>query len=182
MENISLNPIPRLIEIALNKKRFYDTLLSRFNSTIQSHFATTNSRIQPEKKLKINDFDPKYKRVVQTLSCKDTETVLTRLGLNQTSEGGSFPSTLDENDIFSLFESRSPCLGEVKEAFDVFDKNNDGFIEAWELRKVLCDLGLEREGSRSMEDCARMIGVFDENGDGRIDFDEFVKFMENASL
>ncbi|XP_075507323.1 putative calcium-binding protein CML46 [Primulina tabacum] len=180
MESISLNPILRFIEIILNKKRIYGTLVSRF----QSHFTTncsSASRILPEKK-KI-DFDPfihKYKRVDETLSSKDMETVLTRLGLHYTSDGGNFPSRLDENDVFAMFEWRSPSLDEVKEAFDVFDKNKDGFIEAWELQKVLCDLGLD-EGSK-MEDCRRMLGVYDENGDGRIDFEEFVKFMENTSL
>ncbi|EYU34653.1 hypothetical protein MIMGU_mgv1a026006mg, partial [Erythranthe guttata] len=81
---------------------------------------------------------------------------------------------------FDLFEERSPCLDEVKEAFDVFDENRDGFIDAKELQKVLCALGLNEglnEGLE-MDKCRRMIGVFDENGDGRIDFDEFVKFME----
>ncbi|XP_075475251.1 putative calcium-binding protein CML46 [Primulina tabacum] len=183
MENISLNPILRFIEIILNKKRIYSSFLSRFQSSIQSRLTAkcNTSRILSEKK--INDFDPstyKCKRVVETLSSKDMEMVLKRLGLHHTSNGGNFPSRLDENDVFALFESRSPRLDEVKEAFDVFDKNKDGFIEAWELWKVLCDLGLD-EGSK-MEDCRRMIGAFDENGDGMIDFDEFVKFMENSSL
>ncbi|KZV32918.1 hypothetical protein F511_01429 [Dorcoceras hygrometricum] len=135
----------------------------------------------PEKKK--NDLDPsvgKYRRVDETLSSKDLEMVLTRLGLHYASDGGILPSRLDGNDIEALFESRGPCLDEVKEAFDVFDKNKDGFIEASELCQVLCDLGWD-EGSR-MEDCRRMIGAFDENGDGRIDFEEFISFMQNISM
>ncbi|XP_057768658.1 probable calcium-binding protein CML46 [Salvia miltiorrhiza] len=87
-------------------------------------------------------------------------------------------------DLVELFEEESPSLREVKEAFDVFDANRDGFIDAAELHNVLCCLGL-REGL-TQHDCARMIGLLDEDGDGdgdgdaRIDFDEFVRFMDNA--
>ncbi|XP_073039046.1 probable calcium-binding protein CML46 [Primulina eburnea] len=103
----------------------------------------------------------KCKRVVETLSSKDMEMVLKRLGLHHTSNGGNFPSRLDENDVFALFESRSPRLDEVEEA-------------------LMCSIRT-RMGSK-MEEGRRMIGAFDENGDGMMDFDEFVKFMENSSL
>ncbi|KAL0431721.1 UNVERIFIED_CONTAM: putative calcium-binding protein CML46 [Sesamum radiatum] len=85
------------------------------------------------------------------------------------------PSDKQEKRVDQM---ENPNLEEVKEAFDVFDSNRDGFIDAEELQKVLCALGL-KEGSE-MENCRRMIGLFDENGDGRIDFDEFVKFMESS--
>jgi calmodulin len=31
-----------------------------------------------------------------------------------------------------------------------------------------------------LEKCRKIIRIFDENGDGRLDFNEFVKFMENS--
>ncbi|KAL8038602.1 hypothetical protein ABFX02_11G118800 [Erythranthe guttata] len=106
----------------------------------------------------------------------DIEIVLRRLGMFDDSDETSLLETSYADVVFNLFEERSPCLDEVKQAFDVFDENRDGFIDAKELQKVLCALGLN-EGLE-MDKCRRMIGVFDENGDGRIDFDEFVKFME----
>ncbi|XVE83761.1 hypothetical protein DITRI_Ditri16bG0112500 [Diplodiscus trichospermus] len=75
-------------------------------------------------------------------------------------------------------KEEEPSLEEVKQAFDVFDVNKDGFIDAEELQRVLCILGL-KEGLK-MENCIKMIKTFDKNGDDRIDFQEFVKFMENS--
>ncbi|KAK9188953.1 hypothetical protein WN944_020358 [Citrus x changshan-huyou] len=77
-----------------------------------------------------------------------------------------------------LFEEKEPSLEEVKDAFDVFDENKDGFIDALELQRVLCILGM-KEGFQ-LENCKKMIKTFDENGDGSIDFKEFVKFMESS--
>ncbi|GFY88459.1 calcium-binding EF-hand family protein [Actinidia rufa] len=87
------------------------------------------------------------------------------------------------DDFFSakelalLFEEE-PSLEEVREAFGVFDQNRDGFIDATELQRILCGLGLEKVSK--FEDCVRMILAFDENGDGLIDQSEFVKLMERC--
>ncbi|KAL5722850.1 hypothetical protein ACHQM5_006319 [Ranunculus cassubicifolius] len=82
------------------------------------------------------------------------------------------------NEISDLFEDKEPSVEEVKEAFDVFDVNRDGFVDAGELQRVLCSLGFV-QGSK-MKECEKMIRVFDENRDGLIDFDEFVKLMESS--
>ncbi|XP_051117574.1 probable calcium-binding protein CML27 [Andrographis paniculata] len=63
--------------------------------------------------------------------------------------------------------------GELQEAFDLYDKDRDGKITAAELQSVLRGLGEES----SVEDCRRMIGAFDVDGDGCIDFEEFRKMM-----
>ncbi|XP_039046930.1 probable calcium-binding protein CML45 [Hibiscus syriacus] len=54
-----------------------------------------------------------------------------------------------------LFEEEEPSLTEVKEAFDVFDENKNGFIDAKELRNALFSLGFIKEASE--DDCKRMI-------------------------
>ncbi|KAL8229176.1 hypothetical protein R6Q57_014076 [Mikania cordata] len=77
-----------------------------------------------------------------------------------------------------MFDEEQPRLDEVKEAFDVFDENKDGYIDARELLRVISALGLM--GNADMDDCKKMIRVFDNNSDDRIDFDEFVKFMEGT--
>ncbi|KAL9152450.1 hypothetical protein ABFS82_11G123500 [Erythranthe guttata] len=126
------------------------------------------------------DSDPTVKQSKRAAVDDDIEIVLRSLGMFDDSDETSLLETSSADVAFDLFEERSPCLDEVKEAFDVFDENRDGFIDAKELQKVLCALGLNEglnEGLE-MDKCRRMIGVFDENGDGRIDFDEFVKFME----
>ncbi|KAK8652498.1 hypothetical protein V6N13_126530 [Hibiscus sabdariffa] len=114
----------------------------------------------------------------ERLSRKDVETLMGNLGIvcsHESEEGLNEPFGSEE--ISRLFEEE-PSLEEVKEAFDVFDVNKDGFIDAKELQRVLCVLGLKQ--GLKLENCNKMIRSFDEDGDGRIDFQEFVKFMENS--
>lgn len=63
----------------------------------------------------------------------------------------------------------------LKEAFDVFDKDNDGLISVEELALVLTSLGL-REGKK-IEECKEMIKKVDMDGDGMVNFNEFKKMM-----
>jgi calmodulin len=81
----------------------------------------------------------------------------------------------DEQEITNMFDN-GVSLEEVKEAFNVFDENKDGFIEAAELKRVLCCLGLKRE----FVECQKMINAVDQNGDELIDHYEFVKLMEKS--
>eukprot|EP00249_Psilotum_nudum_P013829 c24538_g1_i1 orf=526-1275(+) len=64
------------------------------------------------------------------------------------------------------------------EAFQVFDKDSDGFISAQELQSVFCSLGI-REG-RKLADCMNMIQRVDSDGDGQVDFIEFKQMMING--
>nr|GEW84616.1 probable calcium-binding protein CML45 [Tanacetum cinerariifolium] len=106
----------------------------------------------------------------------DVELIMANLGVFCHPEGLKVPEVMTSNDLFNIFEDEQPRLDEVKEAFDVFDQNKDGFIDASELQRILVVLGLKERSN--IEDCRKMIRAFDENADGRIDFDEFVKFME----
>lgn len=68
---------------------------------------------------------------------------------------------------------------ELKEAFDVFDKDKDGLISVEELGVVLCSLGL-REGTK-VEDCKEMVKKVDRDGDGMVNFDEFKRMMKGGA-
>lgn len=65
----------------------------------------------------------------------------------------------------------------LKQAFRVFDKDNDGFITVKELQSVLLSLGLQ-EG-RSLIKCQQMIKGVDVDGNGKVDFQEFKKLMSS---
>ncbi|CAL1359136.1 unnamed protein product [Linum trigynum] len=67
---------------------------------------------------------------------------------------------------------------ELREAFEVFDRDNDGLITVEELGSVLSSLGL-KEGKR-MEACKEMIRRVDVDGDGMVNFDEFKTMMRNG--
>ncbi|XP_042507028.1 probable calcium-binding protein CML45 [Macadamia integrifolia] len=107
----------------------------------------------------------------------EVETVMENLGIFIKKDEEKLQEKLGLEELSALFEEE-PSIEEVKEAFEVFDENKDGFIDARELQRVLCGLGFV-EGSK-MQDCRWMIRAFDMNGDGKIDFGEFVKFMENS--
>ncbi|RLN30004.1 putative calcium-binding protein CML36 [Panicum miliaceum] len=64
--------------------------------------------------------------------------------------------------------------GELRDTFAVFDADGDGRISAEELLAVLASLGDER---CSVEDCRRMIGGVDVDGDGFVCFNEFARMM-----
>ncbi|KAK7292046.1 hypothetical protein RIF29_07681 [Crotalaria pallida] len=66
----------------------------------------------------------------------------------------------------------------LKEAFDVFDKDKDGLISVEELALVLTSLGL-REGKK-IEECKEMIRKVDMDGDGTVNFNEFKRMMMNG--
>jgi calmodulin len=57
---------------------------------------------------------------------------------------------------------------ELKEALRVFDKDQNGFISTAELRHVMTNLG---------EEVDEMVREADVDGDGQINYDEFVKVM-----
>lgn len=66
---------------------------------------------------------------------------------------------------------------ELRDAFRVFDKHNRGYISASDLRAVLQCLGEDL----SEEEIEDMIKEVDVDGDGRIDFNEFVHALGEPS-
>ena len=56
----------------------------------------------------------------------------------------------------------------------MFDTNNDGFISRDELQHMMMKLG-EKLSDREID---AMIKAVDTNGDGMVNFEEFVKLLE----
>ncbi|KAL1538709.1 putative calcium-binding protein CML46 [Salvia divinorum] len=150
-----------LVQILLHRRR-----ISLF-FTAESHDAADDS----SKKIEASEIKADGDAVC---GGEQLEMVMTRLGIFGQ---GKLPAKMGGDEIFEMFEGREPSLGEVREAFDVFDQNGDGFIDEEELQRVLCGLGF-KEGM-AIESCRRMIGAVDEDGEGRIGFQQFVKFMES---
>ncbi|KAG9154747.1 hypothetical protein Leryth_014244 [Lithospermum erythrorhizon] len=108
----------------------------------------------------------------------DIEVVMQRLGMSlDESNDEEFREHIGFKEILGLFEEDEPKMEEVKEAFDVFDENGDGFIDAKELKMMIRKLGF---GEASEEECRRMIKTFDYDRDGKISVGEFVKLLEHS--
>ncbi|KAL6616690.1 hypothetical protein ACP70R_038960 [Stipagrostis hirtigluma subsp. patula] len=103
---------------------------------------------------------------------RELEAVLRRLGHGDPSD--------DELDAVAAIAAEPPAAGaedELMEAFRVFDADGDGRITAEELRGVMVEiLGGDAEGC-SLDDCRRMIGGVDADGDGFVGFQDFARMM-----
>ena len=64
-------------------------------------------------------------------------------------------------------------IGEFKEAFKLFDRDQDGSITKQELSTVMRSLGQNPTDQELIE----MIRQVDEDGNDQIDFDEFLRLM-----
>ena len=67
---------------------------------------------------------------------------------------------------------------EIRQAFKVFDKDGNGFITADELAIVMANLGEKLSPSELKE----MMKEADSNGDGKIDYEEFVKVHRSFNV
>ncbi|KAJ0006060.1 hypothetical protein Pint_36747 [Pistacia integerrima] len=62
---------------------------------------------------------------------------------------------------------------ELREAFKVFDKDQDGYISPNELRHVMMNLGEKLTD----EEVDQMVREADLDGDGQVNYEEFVRMM-----
>merc|ERR1739845_21182 len=84
--------------------------------------------------------------------------------------------TIDFPEFLSLMAHKmkdTDTEEELIEAFKVFDRDANGFISAAELRHVMTNLGEKLTG----EEVDEMIREADVDGDGQINYEEFVKMM-----
>ncbi|RDX99201.1 putative calcium-binding protein CML45, partial [Mucuna pruriens] len=118
-----------------------------------------------------------YIQIGERVCNEDVVLVMEKLGMNVQCDGDDGIEEFGEKEIWELFEDEEDVtLSEVEQAFDVFDQNKDGFIEARELRRVLSCLGLGKD----LMECQKMINAVDQNGDELIDRNEFVRIMEQS--
>ncbi|RNA20015.1 Calmodulin [Brachionus plicatilis] len=64
-------------------------------------------------------------------------------------------------------------LNEIREAFDIFDRDKSGSISVKEMERVFKSLGIQA----SREEIRLVVKEMDIDGDGEISFEEFVRVM-----
>ncbi|KAL8162749.1 hypothetical protein V2J09_014238 [Rumex salicifolius] len=102
--------------------------------------------------------------------------------INEDSDGGAAVSTVavEFAEFLTLITRKTKekdTEEELKEAFKVFDKDQNGFISPSELKHVMINLGEKLTD----EEVEQMIKEADLDGDGQVNFDEFVKMMSTAT-
>ncbi|XP_051152752.1 calmodulin-like protein 11 isoform X2 [Andrographis paniculata] len=111
--------------------------------------------------------------VIRSLDQNPTEEELLDM-MNEFDSDGN--GTIEFNEFLNLMANKikeTDGEEELKEAFKVFDKDQNGYISATELRHVMMNLGEKLTD----EEVEQMIGEADLDGDGQVNYDEFVKMM-----
>ncbi|XP_078182254.1 calmodulin-6-like [Carex rostrata] len=120
-----------------------------------------------------------------TITTKELGTVMRNLGQNPTEAelqeminevDADNSGTIDFKEFLGLMAHKlrdKESEQELREAFRVFDKDQNGFISAAELRHVMTNLGEKL----SDEEVQEMVQEADTDGDGQINYEEFVKVM-----
>ncbi|XP_073971179.1 calmodulin-alpha-like isoform X2 [Rhodnius prolixus] len=111
--------------------------------------------------------------VMRSLGQRPTETELRDMvnGVDQDGNG-----SIEFNEFLQMMSKKMKGAegeDELREAFRVFDKNNDGLISNSELRHVMTNLG-EKLSDEEVDD---MIKEADLDGDGMVNYAEFVTIL-----
>ncbi|XP_016081029.1 calmodulin-A-like [Ornithorhynchus anatinus] len=121
-----------------------------------------------------------------TITTKELGTVMRSLGQNPTeaelkgiidqvdTDGNG---TVDFPEFLGLMAQmmKDPEVEDgIREAFRMFDKDGNGYISAAELRQVLATLGEKLTD----EEVDEMIRGADTDGDGKVNYEEFVRVLK----
>ncbi|XP_078612782.1 uncharacterized protein LOC144882674 [Branchiostoma floridae x Branchiostoma japonicum] len=115
--------------------------------------------------------------VMRSLGQNPTEVELTDM-INEVDTDGN--GTIDFPEFLTMMARKMEEVdseNELREAFQVFDKDRNGYISAAELRHVMTNLGEKLTD----EEVDEMIREADIDGDGQINYEEFVTMMISKS-
>lgn len=128
--------------------------------------------------LELHEVRAGFERVFGSGSAElhDIDDVFTQLDLD-----GSGAVDYTEFCAAGLGERLSTEVDAVKAAFKAFDVVNDGRITKAELEQVLTSAGVGRASPETYTSMAEeMVDRFDRNGDGCLDFDEWLRLMRDT--
>ncbi|EPQ03106.1 Calmodulin [Myotis brandtii] len=108
--------------------------------------------------------------VMRSLGQNPTEAELQDM-INEVDADGN--GTIDFPEFLTMMARKMKDTDRDREAFRVFDKDGNGYISAAELRHVMTNLGEKLTD----EEVDEMIREADIDGDGQVNYEEFVQMM-----
>merc|ERR1712083_1118736 len=111
--------------------------------------------------------------ILQTLDQSQTDNKILELVMNSDLNGDSI---IDFSEFFENMTKKSSepdQMKNLKDAFEIFDSNKNGFIEPNEMEALSKTLDI----SLSNEDSEKFWKEGDVSGDGTLDYEEFIKIM-----
>ncbi|KAF7726713.1 hypothetical protein EC973_008487 [Apophysomyces ossiformis] len=156
--------------------------MSSKRASLGLHFLSSKKKLELQDMF--NSFDKNHDGKI---SNKELQEMLQSSGMNASAVPAMLSSVQTDTDGNLSFEEFAklmrPTLSdpirptakeqELREAFDAFDRDGDGVINAIELRSMMQKLG----DRITEEEAEQMIKDVDENNDGVVNFDEFAKMM-----
>ncbi|XP_058079572.1 polcalcin Cup a 4-like [Magnolia sinica] len=91
-------------------------------------------------------------------------------------DGDGYISLEEFISVNKMETDSAKCVEDLRNAFTVFDRDQNGLISPEELHHVLRGMGEKT----SLNDCKAMINGVDSNGDGAVNFDEFMQMMTRS--
>lgn len=175
---LSMQSLARKLSIPSPKRGKKDSKRGISRSEAPSFASSTSTSSSDEGALAMaRSTTPRSVLLPAEISRTELEAVLRRLGHGDLSD-----DDLDAVAAIAAAEDAGSGAGagdqdELMEAFKVFDADGDGRIDAEELRGVMVAiLGAGADGC-SLDDCRRMIGGVDADGDGFVGFQDFARMM-----
>jgi len=112
-------------------------------------------------------------QVMRAMGQNPTEDELLNLVMEVDIDGNG---TIDFPEFLDMMKKKATEVDEeadLREAFKLFDRNRDGYIDRKELKKVTSMLGT----MLTSEELDEFMRDADVDGNGKLDYDEFVKML-----
>ncbi|KAL3512480.1 hypothetical protein ACH5RR_025197 [Cinchona calisaya] len=150
-----------------------DTMLSKFKGGHESGYITPKELETVMRSLGQNPTEAQLREIIKDVDADGDGTINFNEFLN-------FAAKL-ENQLLQCSASMKDTDSEteLKEAFNLFDKDRDGFITAPEFREVMTKLLRENLTDEEVEE---MIKQADGDGDGKVNYEEFVKMTLGPNI
>ncbi|XP_076442309.1 neo-calmodulin-like [Babylonia areolata] len=114
--------------------------------------------------------------VIRSIGRAPTEAQLLTLSKEFESRGKRSLTLQEVDAIITKYDFAPESSDNLREAFRIFDKEGNGMINTTELRHILTNLGEKL----TEEEVDEMIREADITGEGQVNYNDFVKVMENG--